>query len=508
MASAGGGQVTVTRRLMKPGQWSLRLKPGTPKSVMSELDKFDHVVITRTRLIPVAAYTDANILGQSLYTGVIESLSRTANTLAGFDLSYWLGTPDGRGDLLDTAVTWSAGTLSQWVGDLRPSSIAAGTVTNTGTSAVTNTYQYVTRREALDDMCRAAGAEWRVNPDFTLDAALPGTLFAATPSIVITRRNDGNDGEYRGMNVADLATAESVSTYVTKAIVIAQGAGATVEVASSTGSTSYKDGLNNALVMEALVNAPADASPAATAAAVVAERNADRRELTLSSDSYNVSRFVEPGDWVYVWDEQADLVGGTQITYNGRLITPLALRVHAITFPVEQGMGVYVRRSGSTPSYTDVSDWVEWETSATTWEVGASSLPLSSSAAPGAARLGVNPAIADRLSAGPEAWVTATLSSPWANYGGGWADAAVRKVGDDVEIRGLVYGGTEGTAIMVLAAGYRPIDYHMFATVVAISGDHWGRAARLDVLDTGEVRAFWGSGTAAYLSVCCRFSTA
>jgi hypothetical protein len=297
MAAEGGGSVTITRRLMKPGQFGVSLQPGTPKSVMSQIAPFDHVVVTRTRLNPIDAYSDANILTQSLYTGVIEDLSRTDNTLSGFGLEYWLGTPDGRGDLLDAAVARSAGALSAWIGDLRPSSLSAGTVNNTGTSTVTNTFQGTTRREAIDAVCRAAGAEWRVNPDFTLDAATAANLFVTSPALVITRRSGGNDGQYRGVEVDNLSTSESVSTYVTEAVVL----GDNLVAATSAGSTSYKDGLNNNVVMQAFVSAPRDESATAAAAAVVAERNLLRRELTLTSRSYNVTRFVDPGDSVFVW---------------------------------------------------------------------------------------------------------------------------------------------------------------------------------------------------------------
>lgn len=386
--------MTITRRLMKPGQFSVSLKPGTPKSVMKAIDKFDHVVITRNRLLPIDAYSDANVLAQSLYTGVIEELSRTGNSLAGFDLSYWLGTPDGRGDLLDTAVSRTSGTLQDWIGDLRPASLSAGTVTNTGTN-LTNTYQWMTRREAIDAVCRSVGAEWRVNPNGTLDAAAPATLFTATPEIVITRHPQGNDGAFRGIEVGAIGTSESVATYVTKAIVVGDG----LVSAEASGSTSYKDLLNGNVVFESFVSAPSDAAPSAVATAILAERNSVRRELTLSSRSYNVTRFVEPGDWVYAWDEQGDLVDqANQITYNGRLISPIALRVYSVTFPLEEGMGVYVRRSGATPVYTDVTDWVEWESGDVRWEVGATALP-SVQLAKGTAYLGANRDMVERAAA-------------------------------------------------------------------------------------------------------------
>jgi hypothetical protein len=483
---------------MKPGGFTVQLKAGTPKSVMSAIDKFDHVVITRTRLTPVDAYSDANVLGQSIYTGVIEDMSRTSNSLAGFDLSYWLGTPDGRGDLLDTAVTRTAGTLSQWIGDLRPASLSAGTVTNTGTSTVTNTYQWVTRREAIDAVCRAAGAEWRVNPNGTVDAALSTTLFTSTPEVIITRRPQGVDGSLRGFDISSIETGESVSTYVTKAIVVGDG----LAVGSATGSTSYKDLLNGTVVMEAFVNAPKEEAPSAVATAVVAERNTVRRELTLSSRTYNVSRFIEPGDWAWVWDEQAGLSDqSNQVTYNGQLITPIKLRVYSVTFPIEQGVGVYVRRSGATATYTDVSEWVEWETGDVRWEVGAAPLPLSGSAVSGTAFLGVNPDLLDRAG-GTTPWVAPTLTNSWVNYGSSFRTARYRRVGDQVEIEGLVKSGTSGLAVFTLPTGFRPPEYLLWPTV-----SDPNVFARLDVQSDGQVIVYIvGAGTNAFASLNCSFS--
>jgi hypothetical protein len=452
VAATGGGQVTITQRLMKPGGFTLQLKPGAPKSVMQQIDLFDHVVITRTRLLPVDAYSDADVLGQSQFTGVIESLSRTANSLSGFDLSYWLGTPDGRGDLLDSAVSRTSGTLSNWVGDLRPSSLSAGTVTNTST--LTASYQWMTRREALDAVCQSVSAEWRVNPDFTLDAGPSSSLFVTTPTSVITRRPQGTDGPYRGYDVVGLDLDESASTYVTKVFVVADAA----SVGSATGSTSYKDGLNNSVVLEEFVSSPREDNPTTVATAVVAERNALRKELRLSSSTYNVSRFVSPGDWVYVWDERAGLVDqAVQITYNGSLISPVALRVYSVTYPIEQGVGVYVRQSGSTASYVDVTDWVEWESSPVLWEVGAAPVPLSD-LPKGRAYLGENPSVLASVAASgtytptPFGFVVGTGGTNTATYdeANGWID-----------IEGTITFGTSGqtfpgaSCTVTLPTGYQ-----------------------------------------------------
>ena len=149
--------MSVTQRLMKPGSWELDLKANTPDWVLKRISEFDHIVITPTHLDPIAGFPDASILSSALYTGVVTRRdSRTR--FGGFDLSWWLGSDKGTGDLLDTAVTQAAATLSTWVTALVPSSLTVGTVTNTGLGTHTAGYQWVSRREALDAVCRALGA--------------------------------------------------------------------------------------------------------------------------------------------------------------------------------------------------------------------------------------------------------------------------------------------------------------------------------------------------------------
>ena len=395
--------MAVVERLMKPGSFSVRLREDYPWSVAAAVDVFDHIVITPTRLDPIAGSSDADILAAAIYTGVVTS-KPSPRIFEGAGLAWWLGTDEGLGDLLDTAATQSAATLSTWVTALRPSSLSAGTVSNTGLGTLSATYQWMTRREALDGVCRALGAEWRVNPAFTLDAAKSPDLFVSTPTVVITRKEEGQDGSYRGLDGTLIVTAKDVRQYTTKAIAVAQGQGATVATGTSSGSTSYKDGLNNTVVLERLVNAPSDSSANAStiAAQQVGQWNQVRRELSLNSRTYNVTRHAKPGDYVYVFDQLAELTDpANQITFRGELISPIKLRVYALTWPIERGMGVYARRSGATPTYTDLTDYVEWEDgSDVQWDVGAaprSSNDTDAASAGATAYLGANPAVAARV---------------------------------------------------------------------------------------------------------------
>lgn len=95
------------------------------------------------------------------------------------------------------------------------------------------------------------------------------------------------------------------------------------------------------------------------------------------------------------------------------------------------------------------------------------------------------------------AWAALTLNSGgnWANYGGNYASAAYKKVGDLVFLRGLVVRSSgSDTLIATLPSGYRPGSYSLHAT----AGDDV--FARIDVETDGEMRLQAGSAT-AYLSL-------
>jgi len=393
--------VTVSEYLMKPGSFTVNLARSLPYRLWTAIRELDHVVITPARLDPISDHSDANILSTAIYTGVI--LAKPSPTsISGQGLAWWLGTDDGRGDLLTTAVTNTAGALSTWITSLRPSSLSAGTVTDSGTTTLTYTYQWMSRREALAHMCRQVGAEWRINPNLKLDAATEANLFVTTPTTVITRQPEGRDAVYLGLEAVDIGLSRDVDGYTTAITVVGRSGDQDIAaLATATGSNVYVDGNNNNVVLRRLANAPTETAStvSAYATALLALYSSLRRSVTLSSRSYAIPASVRPGDYVYVFDPEADMTDtANQITWRGEVVAPVKLRCKGYTWPIQQGMGVYVRRSGSTPVYTDITDHVEWEGDTTTWEVGTSVADAEQDPTQlGAAFLGVNPEVAGRM---------------------------------------------------------------------------------------------------------------
>lgn len=478
--------MTITDSLMKPGGIRVELVNDYPQWLAKAIDYFDHIVVTANRLEPITAYSDANILANAIATGPLTNRP-SPRMFEGYLMPYWLGSPNGLGDLLDTPITRTTGTLAQWVTDLCPASLTVGTVNNAGTSTVTNAYQWVTRREALDAVCRSAGAEWRVNPNGTIDAGTPANMFRTTPRVIITRRPEGIGGELVGLDGGLIVAPGDVEQYTTKAIAVVKGEGSTVPTGSATNASPYKDLNNNAVVMERLVNAPTEPSANANtvAAAVLGQFSAPRRKLTVSSRTYAIPRHARPGDTVYLFDELAGLVDpANQVMFRGDLIQPVKMRVISQTYPIESGMGVYVRRSGSPATYIDVTRWVKFEDGTDVrWDVGAISATLldDTSTAGSVAYLGANLAVAERATDASNPWTAPTLLNSWVDYGGTAATARYRAEGDRTWIEGIVKNGTLGLPIFNLPAARRPAkDQHLatvtngvfgLLTIVAASGD-------------------------------------
>jgi hypothetical protein len=113
---------------------------------------------------------------------------------------------------------------------------------------------------------------------------------------------------------------------------------------------------------------------------------------------------------------------------------------------------------------------------------------------------------ADRVILGPvvtpaSEWVSPTYQNGWVDYDtGGFNNVEYRKVGDEVQIRGIMKGGTPGTSpAFTLPPAFRPPGHLAFGSVAD------NAFAYFDVDATGEVRPQVGDTT--WYSVICKFST-
>lgn len=97
-------------------------------------------------------------------------------------------------------------------------------------------------------------------------------------------------------------------------------------------------------------------------------------------------------------------------------------------------------------------------------------------------------------------WTAPTLDGSWVDYGGSWQVAQYRKVGDEVQLRGLIKSGNLGSAIFTLPSDFCPPADILIGT--AAEASH----ALLSVTSSGVVTPLEGS-TNWFSLTKCSFST-
>lgn len=94
------------------------------------------------------------------------------------------------------------------------------------------------------------------------------------------------------------------------------------------------------------------------------------------------------------------------------------------------------------------------------------------------------------------------MLNAWVNFGGGAQVAQYRKVGDNVQVRGLIKSGATGTVAFTLPAGFRPPAQATFTC----SAD--GGFSTVGVEADGDVvPSFVAPSTNAFVAIFLMFST-
>lgn len=480
--------MSISERLRADGQWDITLSANTPRSIIDQIGMLHHVAVTSAW---VRSPERADILDQARFTGVVRDRpgdqADEGYRLAGPSLAWWLKTVAIEPDAIDKSQGFSA-----WISDLTTQvndRLSAGT-----TSTISGTLEHriwlETVRGAFDFVCDFFDADWRVNAGGTIDAG--DDIFVDTPETIVTRLAGGNDPSVRGLPVASLERARDLEGYANRVVVVAQGEGEDTTTGAdqtASGDIPYETLKGNTARITRLVDAPntQEGNEATVAARELSKRSDLRRALTLSTDVYDIGRDVEPGDQLWAYDPDVDLYDtANQVDFRGRTIFPVKLKAYATTWPVRQGMGVYL----ITPDgVVDLTEWVVFEDGATSVEVGASARRLTSDS--GSSRKDLRP--------GP--WQTPTFENGWSDFGGAFQTARFRREAGTVRLDGMIAGGTvsntkaDGTAF-TLPTNFRPSSQH----ALVAETDTAGTSARVDIHTDGAVHIFDGSSTYISLS--------
>ena len=102
-------------------------------------------------------------------------------------------------------------------------------------------------------------------------------------------------------------------------------------------------------------------------------------------------------------------------------------------------------------------------------------------------------------------WITPTLNSPFTHYSSPYGDVQYRKIGDIVNIQGLVNvnSASDGSTTFTLPSGYRPSIYIITSQKNGNTGE-----ARVDVQTDGDVEMTKAANNATWLSLNITFMVA
>lgn len=369
--------MSFTRRLMAHGDFTLALSPTTPRWArrLMQLDEewpngFNTVLCTPAR------YDLASIDGDDLvdiadFVGV----HRANDGLVLSGPGHEAIASDEYGKYTGSAPSGGTRTFSAWITEITTSSSAtvdAGSV-EAITGDVTWTPDYpVATIDALDYICLQKGAEWRINPDLTVDAGTIAHLYSTTPKAVVGRVGRGGiePGGYRGVT-GQVSLVEHLEDYAYSIHYLDTTDGSILGGANRTSAGFIFEGVAYKPVVPLTdsSNTPADQSARATGRLVYGD---DVLKRSYRVDGLGTSRPLEhigvPGEYLYVFDPAQLILDKTnQITYRGGPVWPSKLRIIAVTTPPTRGQGWYYRYYDATAAgmaTVDITDFVNWSAEA------------------------------------------------------------------------------------------------------------------------------------------------
>lgn len=404
--------MAITERLMGAGNFTVNFSQEfTPTAIVEAIKEWGHIVITPQE-VDINTMSDSGILDASRYTGIVlnRALEEGVVTISGQGLELYMG--DGKGKGMVIAETnnigkvrvYTGATLSETLfnsvvstgkpfGIMRNESgnlqaITQGTITNPSTN-YTGQHFVETALSALKYVCEVLNTEYRVNPDGTLDAGPSANLFVGVgtnePTSVVVKTGYGEDPEYEGVTPSGLRSEFDATDWVSRVDFTGEvgyfSTATDVAGEANLASIPYKDLHGNNLTRVGLVQEP-DAPEDhlnTRAQTMLNELSRVKKILNLDLTQYEVSGDMKVGDYVYAFDPDIGFVDTDtdaaaesrdkyEVTFRGQTITPAKVRVVGLTFPIMSGMGVYFRDKDG--NYTDLTEYVQFESGATQVELG------------------------------------------------------------------------------------------------------------------------------------------
>lgn len=379
--------MSVQEVVQGDGQWSLTLKEGTPGEILDRLqDWFCQLKIFSSHVQPSEVPNLA-----PFFTGVLLD-NPSPYEISGVGPNWYLGSADATGDqvgpIFETAIGSGLSTLTHWVhAAADQAGLGYGTIGATATTW-TGSLQYVTPRVLIDPWMRAGFAqalEYRVGPSLNLSVGLASEIYrnpgSGTISAVIVKEDPSNTGVDPVGVYAPQLNLDLSAEDLLRRVVLKRSGGTN---GSSVGVWNYKNPAGSTLqrVMYTVNEQVSSSDASGYLSRILDQRKVLKKAITVSVGGDPPHGFI-CGDWVWVFDPERGLWStSNDLQHGGRTIYPVAVRVMEMTWPVTEGLGVFLVNTHQGGGVTDLTNWVEWEDGDTTLTVGAYPRRLSYLARP------------------------------------------------------------------------------------------------------------------------------
>ena len=375
---------------MGMGQWRVNLSPYAPRTLMERIRVsnvgvgLSSFVVTSSHVDP-QSHTDDEMLSMARFTGVYRRQTEQYE-LSGPGVEFWLGDEDGKGEIIDQLnldapfIGWFEEVNSQTNG------ITEGTFHEVQSGTLyDHNFDRHTPRKIYDEVCKIFGAEWRLNPDFSLDAGDSYDLYSETPTTIVVRRKDeaGRDIDLRGI-AGDMQLTTDLEDWVYRVKVFIGAFDAwTVHIVDggvSMDNNPYRSPDGIAAQVELAIEAfgAIDGREDDIGMDEYTKRTPYRREVRLSSSEYDIGSDLKVGEYTWLFDPERGVVNQDNPMYfRGGFVYPEKIRCMGMTWPIRRGMGVYLRvwnHSGPGDwdyEWIDLTPYVVWEDGDIEIEVGA-----------------------------------------------------------------------------------------------------------------------------------------
>ena len=346
---------------------------------------FAALIVTPAPLARGDDYRYSDLLAMASYVGVVTGRSDDRTKISGYGPAYLLGLAKQDAAASVVARPLYDGSNPSWIRNfvLRLTSsenngITVGTIASSASPTKTGkVLAGATPLSVLNDVCRRFSVEWRVNPAGTLDVAAQATLYptATTPTAIATPKGGSRDLSIVGLSSVDFNEQDDWDTYTTTVTCNDDTAG-THSGTSSLGSVPYVNPYTSAAILSRRVVTSTTADTNADCATIAAQQlgrfDQVQRELTMTTDVYTISDSVDAGDYIWAFDPDNDLYDTTnEITYQGRPVWPVKVRVHAVQDACSAEKGYYLYSwNGTAMELCDLTPLVAFEDHSVSLELG------------------------------------------------------------------------------------------------------------------------------------------